>query len=122
MILLLAFGFHAYWAAGGEWGVATAYGSPRLPPQAITAVVAILIAGAALLLLVRIGALAAPLPRWILGVGTWVLAAVFALAGVSNLIQPQDGYARDWHIYFFGPLLMILAALCAIAARSKPPR
>ena len=78
--------------------------------------------GAALLLLARIGALAAPLPRWILGVGTWVLAAVFALAGVSNLIHPQDGYARDWHIYFFGPLLMILAALCAIAARSKPPR
>lgn len=121
-ILLLACGFHAYWAAGGVWGAATAYGSPELPPQAITAVVAILIAGAALLLLARIGVLAAPLPRWMLGGGTWVLVAVLALAGVSNLIQPQDSYARDWHIYFFGPLLMALAALCAIAARSKPPR
>ena len=122
MILLLAFGFHAYWAAGGEWGAATAYGSPRLPPQAITAVVAILIAGAALLLLARIGqgedrgehpgAHSQYPPRQRGGQGS----------GVSNLIQPQDGYARDWHNYFFGPLLMILAALCAIAARSKPPR
>ncbi len=121
-ILLLACGFHAYWAAGGESGAATAYGSPQLPPQAATAVVAILIGCAALLLLARIGVLAVPLPRWMLRVGTWVLVAVFALAGVTNLIQAPDAYARDWHIYFFGPLLLTLAALCAIAERSTPGR
>jgi hypothetical protein len=121
-ILLLVFGFHAYWAAGGTWGAATAYGSPELPPQAATAVVAVLIACAALLLLARIGVLAVPLPRWMLRVGTWVLVVVFALVGVTNLIQAPDAYARDWHIYFFGPLLLTLAALCAIAERSTPPR
>jgi hypothetical protein len=57
-----------------------------------------------------------------LRVGTWMLVVAFALAGVNNLIQPQDAYARDWHIYFFGPLLLTLAALCAIAERSKPAR
>jgi hypothetical protein len=121
-ILLLVFGFHAYWAAGGAWGAATAYGSPELPPQTATAVVAVLIACAAVLLLARIGVLAVPLPRWTLRAGTWVLVVVFTLAGVTNLIQDPEAYARDWHIYFFGPLLLTLAALCAIAERSTPPR
>ncbi len=118
-ILLCASAFHAYWAAGGQWGAAVSYGSPELPPQAATAAVAVLIAGAALLLLARIGAVSAPLPRWMLRAGTWVLVAVFALAGATNLIQPQDAYAREWHIYFFGPLLLALAGLCAIVARSR---
>jgi len=122
VILLFVFAFHAYWGAGGTWGAATAYGSPEIPPPAASAVVAVLIACAAVLLLARIGVLAVPLPRWMLRVGTWVLVVVFALAGVNNLIQDPDAYARDWHIYFFGPLLLTLAALCAIAERSKPPR
>ena len=121
-ILLFVSGFHAYWGAGGTWGAATAYGSPEIPPPAASAVVAVLIACAAVLLLARIGVLAVPLPRWMLRVGTWVLVVVFALAGANNLIQAPDAYARDWHIYFFGPLLLTLAALCAIAERSTPPR
>ena len=118
-ILVAAFGFHAYWGAGGRWGAATAYGSPDIPPPAASAVVAVLIAAAALLLLARIAILATPLPRRMLRIGTRLLVAVFALAGVNNLIQPQEAYARDWHIYLFGPLLLALAALCAIADRSK---
>jgi len=121
-ILLVVFGFHAYWAAGGTWGADTAYGSPEIPAPAASAVVAALIACAALLLLARIAVLAVPLPRWMLRVGTWVLVVVFALAGMNNLIQASDAYARDWHIYFFGPLLLTLAVLCAIADRSTPPR
>ncbi len=119
-ILACVFGFHAYWGAGGEWGAATAFGSPDFPPPAASAAVAVLIAVSALLLLARIGVLAAPLSPRMLRAGTWVLVVVFALAGVNNLIQPQDAYARDWHIYLFGPLLLTLAALCAIANRSKP--
>jgi len=118
-ILLCASAFHAYWAAGGQWGAAVSYGSSELPPQAATAAVAVLIAGAALLLLARIGAVSAPVPRWMLRAGTWVLVAIFALAGAANLIQAEDAYARDWHIYFFGPLLLALAAACAIVARSR---
>lgn len=118
-ILTVAFGVHAYWGAGGEWAAATAVGSPDIPPPAASAAVAIIIALAALLLLARIGILATPLPGRMVRVGTWVLAVAFALAGINNLIQPQDAYARDWHIYFFGPLLLTLAALCAIADRSS---
>lgn len=121
-VLLAAFGFHAYWAAGGRWGAATAYGSTELPPQAATAVVTILIAAAALLLLARVGVIAAPLPGWVLRSGTWTLVAVFTAAGVNNLIATEDAYAREWHIYFFGPLLLILAALCASAARADAAR
>ena len=75
-----------------------------------------------MLLLARIAVLAVPLPRWMLRVGTWMLVVLVALAGVNNLIQAPDAYARDWHIYFFGPLMLTLAALCAIAERSPPPR
>lgn len=120
-ILTIAWAFHAYWAAGGEWGAATAYGSTDLPPQAATALVTVLIAGAGLFLLARVGGIPAPLPRWMLRIGPWMLAATFALAGVTNLIQPKDAYARDWHIYFFGPLLVTLAALCATSATAALP-
>ena len=121
-ILTLPCGFHAYWAAGGEWGAATAFGSPELPPQAASAAVAIVIAAAALLLLARVGLLATPLPNSMLRVGNRALVAAFTLVGVNNLIQAPDAYARDWHVYFFGPLLLTLAALCAVAERSKSLR
>lgn len=121
-ILAGAFAIHAYWAAGGRWGAAIAYGSPDLPPQAATAVVAVLIAAAALVLLARVGVLATPVPDRLLRIGTWTLVAVFAVAAANNLIQPQGTYARDWHVYFFGPLLLILAGLCATAASYKRPR
>ena len=119
-ILAFACGVHAYWGAGGTWAAATAYGSPDIPPPAASAIVAVLIASAALLLLGRTATRPTPLSPRMLRAGTWVLVVVFALAGVNNLIQPQDAYARDWHIYFFGPLLLTLAALCAIANRAKP--
>lgn len=121
-ILAGACAIHAYWAAGGSWGAATAYGSPDLPPQAASAVVAGLIAAAALVLLARVGVLATRVPDRLLRSGTWTLVAVFAVAAASNLVQPQGAYARDWHVYFFGPLLLILAGLCASAAGYRRPR
>lgn len=121
-ILAGAFAVHAYWAAGGRWGAATAYGSPELPPPAATAIVAILIAAAAAVLLARVGLVASPLPDRLLRIATWALAVVFALAGAGNLIQPEDAYAREWHVLFFGPLLLVLAALCAAAAGYRQPQ
>ncbi len=117
-----AFAIHAYWAAGGHWGATTAVGSPDLPPQALTAIVTVMIAAAAVLLLARVGMLTVPLPDRLVRAATWALAAVFAVAAVNNVIQPSDAYARDWHIYFFGPLLLVLAGLSAIVASSKHPR
>ena len=117
-ILAVACAVHAYWAVGGTWAAATAYGSTDLPPRGLVAVVAALIAGAALLILARAGLLAARLPAWLLRWGPWALVAVFALAGIGNLTAAPDSYARDWHVFFFGPLLLIVAILCAVVARS----
>ena len=120
-ILTAACGVHIYWALGGEWAAATAYGSTDLPSRGIVAVVAALIAGAVVLILRRIGALKAPLPYPLLRWGPWALVAVFALAGISSLAAPEDSYARDWHVFFFGPLLLLVAIFCAVVARSPLP-
>ncbi|MBA3421246.1 MAG: DUF3995 domain-containing protein [Thermoleophilaceae bacterium] len=120
-ILAAAFAFHLYWTLGGEWGAVTAYGSTDLPPRGVVAVVTLLIAAAALLVACRISALAARLPAGLLRWGPWLLVGAFALVGLGNLTAPADSYARDWHIFFFGPLLLILAALCAVVARSPVP-
>lgn len=120
-ILAGAFGIHVYWALGGDWGAATAFGSTDLPPRGVVAVVAALIAAAGLLVLRRVGALTGRLPAWLLRRGPWTLVAVFALAGLSNLAAPDGSYAREWHVYFFGPLLLVLAMLCAVVARSPVP-
>ena len=117
-ILAVAGAVHAYWAVGGTWAAATAYGSADLPPRGVVAVVAALIAGAVLLILTRIGVLAVRLPARLLHWGPWALVAAFALAGINNLMAPADSYARDWHIFFFGPLLLSVAVLCALVARS----
>ncbi len=86
------------------------------------AAVTALIVVAAVLILARVGALAVPVPPAVLRWGSWVLVAAFALVGIVNLAPPADSYGRGWHVLFFGPLLLILAALCAVVARSPMPR
>ncbi len=120
-VLTVAFAIHVYWALGGKWGAATAFGSTDLPPRAIVAVVAALIAGAGAVVLARIGAWGIRLPARLLSFGPWALVAVFALVAVGNLMAPEGSYARDWHVFFFGPLLLVVALLCAVVARSPIP-
>ena len=120
-ILAVAFVVHVYWALGGEWAAATAYGSKDLPPAGVVALVSGLIGVAAACVLVRIGTLAVRLPTPMLRWGPWALVAVFALAGLGNLAAPAGSYAREWHIGFFGPLLLVVAILCVLVARSPLP-
>ncbi|CAA9402745.1 MAG: hypothetical protein AVDCRST_MAG64-1807 [uncultured Phycisphaerae bacterium] len=117
-VLTAAASIHAYWALGGTWAAATAYGSTDLPPRGVVAVVTVLIAAGATLLLVRVGTLPLTLPASLLRWGPWAMAAVMLLAGVNNVLAPSDSYAREWHVWFFGPLLVVVALLCAVAARS----
>ena len=120
-VLAIAFMFHAYWAAGGDWGAATSYGSQELPPAGVVAAVAALIGAAVVFVLIRIGTVSVPLPQRLLRWGPWALVVVFALAGLGNFAAPADSYAREWHVGFFGPLLVVVAALCALVARSPLP-
>lgn len=46
------------------------------------------------------------------------MVLAFGLAGVGNLLAPEGSYARDWHLFFFGPLLLGVAILCAFVARA----
>ena len=118
-ILLAAAGIHAYWALGGDWAAATAYGSTDLPPRPAVAVVTVLIGAGAALLLARVGTLRVTLPAPVLRWGPWAMAAVLALTAVNNVLAPSDSYAREWHVWFFGPLLLVVALLCTVVARSR---
>jgi hypothetical protein len=117
-ILFAAAGVHAYWAFGGTWAAATSYGSTALPPRGVVAAVTVLILAAAGLLLARTRVLDLRLPAVVLRWGTWGLAAVFGLAALGNLTAPADSYGREWHVLFFGPLLLTVAFLCVVVARS----
>ena len=88
-VLAVAAAVHAYWALGGRWGAAAAYGSTDLPPCSVVAIVTVLIAAGAALLLARAGRLRLALPVALLRWGPWAMAAVIALAGVNNLLEPR---------------------------------
>ena len=118
-ILLAAAAVHAYWALGGPWAAATSFASTDLPPRGVVAIVAVLIAVAAVLLLARTGGLRLRLPARLLRWGPWGLVAVFGLAALGNFAAPADSYAREWHVFFFGPLLLIVALLCGVVARLR---
>lgn len=85
----------------------------------MVAVVAILIVAAASLLLARIGVLKLRLPASLLRWSSWGLVAVFGLAALGNFAAPAESYAREWHVFFFGPLLLTLALLRGVVARSS---
>ena len=121
-ILAVTFLFHAYWALGGDWGAATAYGSTDLPPRGVVAVVALLIAGAGVVVLGRMGLWLQALSQRVFRLGTWACVAAFTLAGLGNLTAPADSYARDWHVFVIGPLLLVLAGLCALVDRRAQRR
>lgn len=38
-----------------------------------------------------------------------MLVAAFGLAGIGNLMAAEGSYARAWHLFFFGPLLLLVA-------------
>ena len=114
--LLVAAAFHAYWALGGDWAAAEAFGSKDLPPRALVLVPLAFIVGAILVLLGRMEVWRSRLPGSLFRWGTWALVAVFALVGAGNLAG-TDEYAREWHVFFIGPLLIVLALLCAVVAR-----
>ena len=68
---------------------------------------------AALIILERAGIHAFALPTGLLRWGTWILVGVLALGAVLNFALPSG-----WERYLWGPVAVILAALCLLVARS----
>ncbi len=115
-ILVLVFAILVYWQIGGAPGDLQTPHSPLVT----VALDAIWTLGAAALLLTRVGVLAARLPKWLLRVGPWVLAGFFALLALRHLLAvAADGGSGHWPIDLQGPLLLLLAGLCIIAASEE---
>jgi hypothetical protein len=109
--------FQAALAAGAPWGHAAWGGeSAHLSTgQRVASAVAVSIyAAAALIVLGRAGIIwrarsnAAPF-RW----GTWFFAVAMAIGSVPNFASQSR-----WENFIFGPLALVLAALCIVVARA----
>src|SRR5918992_3065210 len=70
---------------------------------------------AALVVLGRAG-LASPISLSIARWGTWILVGILPLGAVMNLVSPSK-----WERYIWGPVALILAALCFVVARGPTP-
>ena len=110
---------HAYWAAGGEWGLPWHF-SPRFDPVVQYGVVAVFMLGSAVLLLARSGVLAIDAPGPLLRAGPGVIAGVLAVIGLSNVLLPAEAVTTDW-VYAFGALALVMAVLSAIVAGASLP-
>jgi Protein of unknown function (DUF3995) len=117
---------HFYWAAGGRTGRGVAVpelrGRPAFQPGPLACIlVGMLLLAAALVLLGRSGAVAAPLPfpPWIFGAGSWTIAAVFALRAIGDFqyfgfFRRVTGtpFAHN-DALFYTPLCLALAILAS---------
>jgi hypothetical protein len=108
--------FQAALAAGAPWGHA-AWGGENAhlsSGQRVASAVAVIIyVAAALIVLGRAGiiwrARSAALLRW----GTWFFAVAMAIGAVPNFASQSR-----WENFIFGPLALVLAALCIVVARA----
>lgn len=142
--LLAVAALHAVWASGASWpaddpasfarSVVGVNSVDQLPSSAATAGIAVLMAGAAGLLLVRADVLGArvrglaeaKLPRRLLAAGSGVVAGVLLLRGIGGLTMhaagrtsqvPAEFATRDLWIY--SPLCVALGLGALLAVRRK---
>jgi hypothetical protein len=100
---------HAAW--GGTY--------TELPP--VLRIASALAAGvwvfSAFIILGRAGFRVVSLPQTFVRRGTWILVGVNLLAGLENFASPSN-----WERFVWGPVALILAALCLVLARSRIQR
>ena len=118
-LLTLVAGFQAFWALGGTWGMSEALGgeieenSPLL--RVASAVVALFLVGAALVVLVHVGLLRRRLPFSVVRWGPWTLTVLLVFIGLNNLAAETS-----WERFAWGPLALVVALLSALVALSPP--
>jgi hypothetical protein len=109
--------FQAALAAGAPWGHAAWGGTDAhlsAGQRGASAVAAVVYVAATLIVLCRAsiiwpGRSNATLVRW----GTWFFAVVMAIGAVPNVASQTR-----WENFIFGPLALVLAALCIVVARA----
>jgi hypothetical protein len=106
-------------AAGAPWGQAAWGGGDShlsAAQRGASAVAAVVYVAAALIVLGRAGIWGTRGKRLIFHWGTWSLAVFMAIGAVPNFISQSR-----WENFIFGPLALVLAALCIVVARSAVP-
>jgi hypothetical protein len=111
--------FQTALAAGAPWGHAAWGGESAdlsVAQQSASAVAAVVYVAAALIVLCRAGVIwpartDAAIFRW----GTWFFAAAMTVGALPNFASQSR-----WETFIFGPLALVLAALCFVVARRAP--
>ena len=118
---------HVYWGLGGLWPASSERALidlvigdsrfERMPSTGLTLIVALLIGLAGLIALRRVRIIAIG-PSWIAAVGSWVLACVFGLRGLSTYLfaiglRDLSPFATDafiyWDRWLYAPLCLVIA-------------
>ena len=126
-VLAFLSGLHFYWALGGRWGWGTAIpqvdGRPAFTPSRFaTLLVALGLAAAAALPLVRTGALPLPVPPWLSQWSAVFLAFVFFIRAVGDFRivgffkRVRGTPFAVWDTRLFSPLCLLLSAAFARVA------
>ncbi|MBK9087744.1 MAG: DUF3995 domain-containing protein [Holophagales bacterium] len=120
-VLAFLSGLHIYWAFGGRWGWGAAIpqvdGRPAFTPsRPATLVVALGLAAAAVLPLVRTGAFPFPVPPWLSQWSAVFLAFIFFIRAVGDFRlvgffkRVRGTPFAIWDTRLFSPLCLLLAA------------
>ena len=112
-------GTHVYWMLGGTWGLHRSVdGHPEQSTttgiRIVAAVVVVLLIGAILVVLARVGwwrqAFVSPRVIWILA---WALAGVFLLETLASFT-----FSREYEWWLYGPASLVLGLLALVVAGS----
>ncbi len=120
-VLAFLSGLHIYWAFGGHWGWGAAIpqvdGRPAFTPSRFaTLLVALGLAAAAALPLVRAGAFPFPVPSWLSQWSAILLAFIFFVRAVGDFRlvgffkRVRGTPFAIWDTRLFSPLCLLLAA------------
>jgi hypothetical protein len=130
-IFLVIAVLHVYWGFGGKWKKdetvpTTESGKKILKPGPFACfIVAIGLAGFAILALIRANILNISLPLWIYANGFWIIAAVFILRAIGEFNYVgffkkirHTGFGKN-DTRFYSPLCLVIGILCILLEMLK---
>lgn len=109
--------FQVALALGAPLGLAAWGGHQPIIPAPLrvgSAVAAVVLITAAVVVLGRAGLWGARFPERVFRVGTWFLAGLMSLSTLADLVSPSP-----WERYLMGAISLTLAVLCAVVARAR---
>ena len=113
--LVVLAGLHLYWLLGGTWGLHAAsggaYSDVTTGLRIQSALMVVLLVGAALVVRARAGLVRAPFSARVVRIAMWVLTALLGLTALANVAA-----ATNCERYGIGPFVFVLALLALTVA------